>query len=408
MVLLQGVGIIIQMLTNIIFARHLDKESFGELSIFMSLILLLAVPLINPFYDLTIREISSKSFFSEKRKQYINFLIFSQLLISSFFCLLAYFFLNLHYTFEISINLIMNTVMFSILSLVTAYERGANKVFYSQLLFAIIFPSLYLIFVIFSIINNISDLGHYLNLRFYSSFIVSAIFFILMKPRASIMVKIPSKNIFSEYFSSSLSFFLVSGSGVIAKNFHIVLISSLLAISSSAEFRVATLFATIFIQLFNIIGILTQTEFAKDEIFNGANLKKLLRRTYLPLLILSLVLFLLAIFFMPFITETIFGNEYVDSSHITVMLCLSYLLPILFGPVSFLLLMNGDEKFVSNTLILSTILNLFFSYVFINLFGLVGACVGIIISMLVWNIIFTSRCYARFNMVPNLFYIIKD
>tara|TARA_X000000950_G_scaffold289463_1_gene413787 strand:+ start:2964 stop:4235 length:1272 start_codon:yes stop_codon:yes gene_type:complete len=408
MVVLQAIGFLIQMVTNIILARYLSKDSFGELSIFFSLILLLSIPLINPFFDLTIREISSNKKNSRKRKDYLNFLIFSQLLLIFTLSSIVYFFLDYQYTAVIAINLILNVIMFSILSLMTAYQRGANKIFNSQFMFALIFPGLYLLSVIYAINQNILVVNHYLYLRFICGCVAVALFIFFIKTNLKLIFSLPKKSVLLEYFESSFRFLLVTGSGVVAKNFHIILVSVLLSMSLSADFRIATLFSILFIQLFNILGILTQTEFAKKEIFYGNNLKKILVNVYVPLLLISIFSFIFVIIFGTSLIDFIFGLEYKNSVTITIFLCFSYLLPILFGPVSFLLLMNGDEKFVSNVLILSTFINIILSYIFINILGIIGASIGVIISMLLWNIIFTVRCYKRFNKVPNIFYIIKN
>ena len=103
--------------------------------------------------------------------------------------------------------------------------------------------------------------------------------------------------------------------------------------------------------------------------------------------LLSLPIFLIIIFFPSFLLN-IFGDDFVSAEARLVLIILSVgqIISVFCGPVLNLLNMTNHEKTVRNIVVFAAIINLILNLYLIPHFGIVGAAIATIVSLIFWNI----------------------
>ena len=96
--------------------------------------------------------------------------------------------------------------------------------------------------------------------------------------------------------------------------------------------------------------------------------------------------------------DSIFGNEYEGSLRPLILLSIGQLINAIMGPVGFLLSMTGNEKIVTQIFGLTACLNILMNLLFIPLFGIQGAAVATMISVIIWNVVLRQLALNKLNI----------
>lgn len=100
-----------------------------------------------------------------------------------------------------------------------------------------------------------------------------------------------------------------------------------------------------------------------------------------------------------------YGQDYLDTYPILIMLTVSYLINVVFGPVALILNLYGHQKVTRNSSLISLTCNIILSVVLTKQYGGVGAALSFLIANLVWNIYMTFKLYAYEKHCSNFFNI---
>lgn len=114
----------------------------------------------------------------------------------------------------------------------------------------------------------------------------------------------------------------------------------------------------------------------------------IVRNTTRFMFVLAIIASLIIFIFPKFILG-IFGQYYIteEAVYTLYILTISQLFNVGFGSVLTLLNMTGRQKVVQNIVIIGTVITISLCFIFINLWGIIGAAIANALSMLIWNII---------------------
>jgi len=125
-----------------------------------------------------------------------------------------------------------------------------------------------------------------------------------------------------------------------------------------------------------------------NKISKGENEKDILKKTYSPLIYASLIMTLFIYFFSGTIIDLFFGTPYKDSASTMAVLAFTILISSATSMQAQYCLFNNKNKAVFNRNLLTFILNLTLDTIFIKSFGMIGAAIGTLISLLVGLLIY--------------------
>ena len=103
----------------------------------------------------------------------------------------------------------------------------------------------------------------------------------------------------------------------------------------------------------------------------------------------------LVIIFSSDLVLPIFGEEYLNSKNVLIVLVLGQILISSFGSVAIYLNMTGRPDVFRGILLIAVIINLLLNYKLIPTYGIIGGAISYIITMLFWNIVATIYIYKK-------------
>jgi len=88
---------------------------------------------------------------------------------------------------------------------------------------------------------------------------------------------------------------------------------------------------------------------------------------------------------------SVFGKEFEIGALILKILALGQFINAICGSVGYILQMTGYQKLHQNVVLMGAILNIILNYIFIPLYGIIGAAISSTISIIFWNIVFSIK-----------------
>ena len=197
-----------------------------------------------------------------------------------------------------------------------------------------------------------------------------------------------------------VNFYLISVSNFIFASVDTIMLGFL---STNSDVGVYAILLRVVLP-FSTLLIIINSVFARDfSIWYNNNQIRKCRENYSKLIKVSLLFgvpyFLLICFFGRNIL-LFFGEEFQIGAIPLTIVSLGYLLLLITGPSSTVLMMTGNEAIYRKLVIYVGILNVIFSYFLVNSYGLLGACISTTIALIIKNI-------GSFILVRNKLKIIK-
>lgn len=198
-----------------------------------------------------------------------------------------------------------------------------------------------------------------------------------------------------------VNFYLISVSNFIFSSVDTIILGFL---STNSDVGVYAILLRVVLP-FSTLLIIINSVFARDfSIWYNNNQIRKCRENYSKLIKVSLLFgvpyFLLICFFGRNIL-LFFGEEFQIGAIPLIIISLGYLLLLITGPSSTVLMMTGNEAIYRKLVIYVGILNVIFSYFLVNSYGLLGACISTTIALIIKNI-------GSFILVRNKLKIIKS
>lgn len=109
-------------------------------------------------------------------------------------------------------------------------------------------------------------------------------------------------------------------------------------------------------------------------------LQKYISKTVIFLCAITIPVILLILYFGKFLLS-LYGDEFIETYNILIVLSLSNFIIVFFGPVGFLLSMTGQHRVASLISVLSASMNIILSIILIPLYGPIGAAASLFLSV---------------------------
>jgi O-antigen/teichoic acid export membrane protein len=132
------------------------------------------------------------------------------------------------------------------------------------------------------------------------------------------------------------------------------------------------------------------------KLYNLGDTKKLQRivtSSSRMIMIISLPIILVFIFFSEQLIQLLFGVEYIHAGTALVILSLGQLINSLTGPAATVLNMTGHEKQNVGGALLGLVLNVILFFMLTPAYGLIGAAIATAVSLIVWQLFLTWLTY---------------
>lgn len=185
--------------------------------------------------------------------------------------------------------------------------------------------------------------------------------------------------------------------------FGIVLLGLIGTDESVAAFQIADSGAKLVTLSLVLVNMVIGPQIVKYRLADdSAGLQHLSRQSARSaLLIAGPLAFAFIIFGKPIIT-LFYGAEYAAIAYWPLtILALGNLASVFIGSVGYLLIMSGYEKETLRGQVISLVVNIVACSVLIPLYGAVGAALGVMIGVIVWNVLMAARVYSRLGIRPS-------
>lgn len=128
---------------------------------------------------------------------------------------------------------------------------------------------------------------------------------------------------------------------------------------------------------------------AFSSLWNGGKRRELTALARLATLLMAAVAAPILVLFLGFSSTimSFFGEEFAAGRNALSILALGQFFALATGPVAYLLMMTGHEKFHRNNVIASAGLNIVLNAIFIPAFGITGAAMATAISLTIKNVV---------------------
>lgn len=133
----------------------------------------------------------------------------------------------------------------------------------------------------------------------------------------------------------------------------------------------------------NSVSVPKFVEFYINKNLKG--LEKIVKQSTKLIFITSFPLLLLYLFFSKTIMG-IFGDEFIIGAMALIIISLGQFINAISGSVGYIMQMTDNQKIFQNVIIIASLLNITLNYFLIPMYGINGAAIASMISMMFWNI----------------------
>ncbi len=170
-------------------------------------------------------------------------------------------------------------------------------------------------------------------------------------------------------------------------------------------YKVAVNFSILASFALQVINLVVAPQFASMYVKNEIKqLQKLVIISTRIILIMNVLITMILIIWGKQILSLAYGNEFVDSYHVLLILLIGQCINSATGSVGFLLNMTQKEIFVVYGISGATLINAILNFFLSPKFGMIGAAIGTSVSMIVTNIYFWIA--VRKHLGINSFFIV--
>ncbi|MEZ8452310.1 flippase [Vibrio splendidus] len=391
---------IFAVLLSIFYARALGPESYGLYGFTLSIVTVLAVPVVSGYPNLIIREIAIYNSTMDWKKivGIINWSRFFVIISSTILMLLSYISII---TFDVKF-LVVALFLIPLRGLLAqqgAILNGFKYPVLAQLPLGVVTPLLTSFGLSFFYYLGFNLNAESLILLIVLSSLMAVVFsYFLLRRYVDYQAEVPCyKNKY--WFNSVIPFSFISLITVLNSEYASVFLGVFGEKQSVAYYKVA--FQGVFLCTFGLSSINAVIMPQIASLLKREHVKEiqvLLTRSCRISAFVGLPIIFILIFFGDLIIGVIFGSGYLQSYEIMVILCFGQLFNVLLGPVGSVLYMTGNERAALRILFCSLTLNIVLVSIFSIQFGAVGAAVGTSISMVFSNIAMAYVVYKQTNL----------
>jgi len=191
--------------------------------------------------------------------------------------------------------------------------------------------------------------------------------------------------------------FLTSFMTVIISQTDIIMLGLFNSINDVGIYSIAIKVATLTSFVLVAINSIATPKFS--ELYHAGKtevLTKIAQKSSKLIFWVSFPIILVFIFFGKYILS-IFGEEFIVGYYVLILMSLGQLINGIAGSVGSFLNMTGSQIVFNRIIILGGIVNIILNYLFIPLYGIIGAAIASMISMILWNILASLYIKRKFG-----------
>ncbi|EJG1473124.1 polysaccharide biosynthesis C-terminal domain-containing protein [Vibrio parahaemolyticus] len=391
-IIIKITSVLIGFFTTILLTNNTDIETFGEYSYWIAVISLLALPMQVGFPTVFVRE-SAKGNYSAVFDKYKRF-------ISLFFILLFFVCLPI---FISGMNNIGFSILIAFLVSISVSLSGAIRGNGGYLLGQMpdsIFRQLFF-FLIISV-SLILEGGVNTSGLLFRSLISSALCVLITVYVLSLYtkkIKYSESNQEINIKPALIYFSLLSGVQVLDGQLNVFILSVFGSDEDIALYKVALQVSILVSFGLHSVTMLSAPMFSKLYYSNDIeNLIRILDKTVIMSLMVSLPSFLIVVFMGNDLLTIIFGDEYLGSYSVLLILSLGQLFISLFGPQVTLLNSCGLEKDVFVVTSISLIIGFLAALILVQYFSIEGVAIATLLSQALRVLILSMRVKKRLSV----------
>lgn len=381
---------------SILLARLLGPEGKGTVTA------LFIVPnILVSLADLGVRQASA--FYIGQGKYKIQDVLSSSLFLWVITSVLSVIVVLIYYlsnqTVEYSSILIIIALIYIPVKILISYFngilQGQQKINNMNIKFIVEFVTRLLLVVIFVWIFDLSVVGAALA-TFLTNVIVLIYSGYIINKTSTLKIRY-IKGIPQDMFKKGIVFALALFILQLNYKVDIVFLENMVGSHDLGIYSVGVTIAELVWQLPSAIGIVlfARSANSKSDGESSNRSAKLLRLTWIPLIIVSIVLMIGA----PGFVEIIYGTEFIDAGNIIRLLIPGIVVMVLFKILYADLAGRGHPLFALKTFSFTLIINVVFNLILIPIYGIHGAAISSTISYIIGSILF-SISYQRYTKLP--------
>lgn len=387
---------------GIFLARLLGPENFGIYTFVFSLIALLGLPTKAGLPTLIVREVAKKELNKKwgalrglltMANGFIISYSFLVSVISIVFVLWQFTYSTKDYTFLWALCLLPIIALSKIRG---ATLKGFRKVILGQIPEQIIHP-LVMIGLLAIVYWGRGELSPVLAIKFnilaaLISFAVGVYFLLKFLPNE---VKIASSEYeLKNWLISIVPLSLFAGLKIADTQLTIVLLGTLGSSEDVGLYRVAQKGAAFMVLGLTAVNTALAPQVAR--LYSEGNVEKLQRVITVStraILAVSFPMAIVLIFWGDLVIGWVFGADYIRANRALQIICVGQLINTSAGSVALVLNMTGHDKETLKGIIVALILNVLLSFILIPIYGLNGAAISSVVSLVSWNLILMRQTY---------------
>lgn len=400
----QIIGKLLLISISVFLARMLSPENYGIYSLIISFISILSLPAIAGLPKLLVREVATLHI-KKKHSELKGLLIWSNryILIISMIIFIFLFLTKKSQIITFSIDdyiYIISLCLFlkSVISRQSAILNGLNFPVLSQFTLFVIGNFFTLLILIILKLIDIEINIMTAVLAYGSGLFISFVFgFIILKTKNKelLLQAVPIFKI-KKWHKSLIPLTLLTIVTTLNLEVATLVLGMLGSNESIAYFKVSTQIITILsigLAAMNvIIGPILARYVAEN---NESEIQKTLKSSVRIATIIYIPIIFIIVFFRTEIIVLLFGDEYVRSSKLIIILLLGQTLNVLVGSVGLVLQMTHNESIILKNLCISFILNLILMLVLIPIYNDIGAAISLTISECIINLLLCREVYIK-------------
>lgn len=416
---LKLLSVLLGLLLAIILARTLGPSAYGVYAYVFALTSLIAIPAQLGLPALLVRETARAQVGAEWSLMkglwhWATFFVG----IASIFLVVLVTLLGLIYSNQFS-SIELTTFAFGVAmipfialaNLRSAALRGLRHVVMGQFPEMVVRPGVLVLLLLmvgfFSFPINLTS-AHAMGLHMMAavvSFIVAA--FMLRRVRPLGLVE-ASKPIYASgvWLAAAWPLALISGMQLINQNTDIIMLGFFRSVDEVGVYKVAVTGASLVALGLQAITMAISPHFARLHVQGDMErLQRLVTLSTRAILLFSLPVVFILVFFGDVVLLRVFGKEYVSGQLPLAILAVGQLVNAAMGSVGMLLIMSGHERETARAVGIAAIVNVILNFTFIPPFGVIGAAVATAITVMIWNLLMWRAVHQRLGIESMAFRI---
>lgn len=390
---------------GIVLARVMGPDEFGRYGFIMSLIAIAAIPTIAGMPQFLIREVAHA--YLDKRwdelKGILHWALSYIFIISSLIIIIAFFCIYLGLIDDSLGKYLWVGMLLIPLKGISARQNALLNGLRHPILAQLpqgIFTSSWMIFLVFLLLffQETIDAKTMLLVQVFSCIlgVVLSSFFVNIKLPKLQMKGVRSKYKISFWFKSLIPFTLLTFITTMNNEMANVFLGFHGSDKDVAYFRVAMQGVVLLSLGLNAVNAITGPQIAR--LYRQGDIdatQRLLSKSVKVSCFSALPFAFVFIMFGSEVVSLLFGEIYLPSANLLIILCFGQIVNTAMGSVGLVLQMTGHEKSALRSLFITLIVNVVLLNILIPYFGSVGAAISVTISLIFWNITMSFDVYRK-------------